>query len=147
MQNFSRPRPLQLPLRVQWRSILMSRHNFTACNGKSLSRYLSVQLFISISCSTISEKLATCSTISEKLANRGIVWLNNGKGGGLPGNTEAPLPTCLNREYECQHAMSPIASMQQHIQLAQMPRSQDPVIFVRTMDYRQQMTDRRRQIN
>ena len=26
---------------------------------------------------------------------RGIVWLNNGKGGGLPGNTEAPLPTRL----------------------------------------------------
>ena len=26
---------------------------------------------------------------------RGIVWLSNGKGGGLPGNTEAPLPTRL----------------------------------------------------
>ena len=83
---FSRPCPLQLPARVQWRSISMSRHNFTACNSKILSRNLSVQLFI-------------CSIVSEKLANRGIVWLSNGKGGGLPGNTEAPPPppppTCL----------------------------------------------------
>ena len=64
----------------------MSRHNFTTCNSKNLSRNLPVQLFISIS----------CSIVSEKLANRGIVWLSNGKGGGgLPGNTEAPLPTRL----------------------------------------------------
>ena len=67
-------------------SISMSRHvNFTACNSKNLSRNLPVQLFISIS----------CSIVSEKLANRGIVWLSNGKGGGLPGNTEAPLSTRL----------------------------------------------------
>ena len=79
-QNFSRPRPLQLPARVQWHSISMLRHNFTACNSKSLSRNRPVQLFISIS----------CSIVSEKLANRGIVWLSNGKGGGLPGNMEAP---------------------------------------------------------
>ena len=86
VQKFSRPRPLQLPARVQWRSISMSRHNFTACKSKNLSRNLPVQLFISIS----------CSIVSEKLANRGIVWLSNGKGGGLPGNlTEAPLPTRL----------------------------------------------------
>ena len=58
--------------RVQWRSISMSRHNFTACNSKNLSRNLPVQLFISIS----------CSIVSEKLANSGIVWLSNGKGGG-----------------------------------------------------------------
>ena len=70
---------------MQWRSISMSRHSFTACNTKNLSRNLPVQLFISIS----------CSIVSETLANRGIVWLSNGKGGGLPGDTEAPLPTHL----------------------------------------------------
>ena len=84
-QNFSRPRSLQLPARVQWRLVSMSRHNFTACNTGNLSRNLLVQLFISIS----------CSIVSEKLANRGIVWLSNGKGWGLPGNTEAPLPMHL----------------------------------------------------
>ena len=50
-----------------------------------MSRNLPVQLFISI----------CCSIESEKLANRGIVRLSSGKGGGLPGNTEAPLPTHL----------------------------------------------------
>ena len=63
----------------------MSRHNFTACKSKNLSRNLPVQLFISIS----------CLIVGENLANRGILWLSNGKGGGLPGNTEAPLPTRL----------------------------------------------------
>ena len=54
--KFSRPRPLQLPARVQWHSISMSRHDFTACNSRNLSRNLPVQLFISIYCSTVKRK-------------------------------------------------------------------------------------------
>ncbi len=70
----------------------MSRHNFTACNSKKLSRNLPVQLFISIS----------CSNVSEKLANRGIVWLSNGKGGGTSrqhGSPPAYVPESLFGDY------------------------------------------------
>ena len=86
MRKFFTATPPSITSTCEMALDLAVKTQFNACNSKNLSRNLPVQLFISIS----------CSIVSEKLANRGIVWLSNGKGGGLPGNTEAPLLTCLH---------------------------------------------------
>ena len=95
-KNFSKPHPFNLQLRMQWHSISLSGHTFTACKSKSLSKYCSIHVFI----------MTSCSSVDEKLAIRGIVWLSNDNLKGREASRRASRQhgsPCLHARYTWIH--------------------------------------------